>query len=100
MSICRICGAEPCINRNFCRSCRYADAALRKTGRQRQSTGVSHPTSQATVEALMYYVRERGLPALQEPTNVERLTRCDAAAKAQIDQRIKKLIDAEKISND
>jgi hypothetical protein len=33
--------------------------------------------------------------ALKEPTNLERLTRCDAAAKAQIDRRIAKL----KVSN-
>ena len=49
-------------------------------------------TPQATVEAILHSVRERGLKALQEPANIERLTRCDAAAKAQIDQRIDKLI--------
>ena len=49
-------------------------------------------TPQATVEAILHSGRERGLKALQEPANIERLTRCDAAAKAQIDQRIDKLI--------
>jgi hypothetical protein len=36
-------------------------------------------------------VRERGIAALKEPANLERLARCDAAAKAQIDKRIEKL---------
>jgi len=31
----------------------------------------------------MWCVRERGISALKEPENVERLIRCDAAAKAQ-----------------
>jgi hypothetical protein len=47
-------------------------------------------TPQTTIEALMHSVRERGLPALKEPSNIERLTRCDPAAKAEIDQRIGK----------
>jgi hypothetical protein len=49
------------------------------------------PTPQVTVEAIMYCVRERGLDALKEPANLERLSRCDAAALIQIDQRITKL---------
>jgi hypothetical protein len=49
------------------------------------------PTPQATVEAVLEDVKERGVAALREPKNIERLTRCDAAAKAQIDRRIAKL---------
>jgi hypothetical protein len=51
----------------------------------------NHPTPKATVEAIIHSVRERGLAALKEPANVERLSRCDVAAKAEIEQRIAKL---------
>jgi hypothetical protein len=46
----------------------------------------NRPTPQATIEAIMHCVRERGLAAL----NLERLSRCDAAAIAQIDRRLTK----------
>jgi hypothetical protein len=45
-------------------------------------------TAVATVEAILYCVRTRGIGALKEPANVERLSRCDPAARTQIDQRI------------
>jgi hypothetical protein len=51
----------------------------------------NRPTPPATVEAVIVTVRERGLAALKEPANVERLERCDAAAKAEIERRIAKL---------
>jgi hypothetical protein len=50
----------------------------------------NRPTSQTTVEAILYCVRERGIAALKEPANLERLSRCDAAALAQIDARLAK----------
>jgi len=56
------------------------------------------PTPQATIEAIMYCVRERGLGALKEPTNIERLVRCDQAAKEQIDRRIAKLVAEGRVS--
>ena len=56
-------------------------------------------TPRVTVEAIMHCVRERGLPALTEPANLERLARCDAVAKAEINKRIARLIAAEKISD-
>ena len=50
------------------------------------------PTPQVTVEAVMYVVRLQGLAALRgDPGTYARLTRCDAAARAQINQRIAKL---------
>jgi hypothetical protein len=49
------------------------------------------PTPQTTIEAIMYCFRERGLAALKEPNNQERLSRCDAAARQQINQRIERL---------
>src|SRR5262249_16836404 len=51
----------------------------------------NRPTPKATVEAVVHAVRERGLAALKEPTTVERLKRCDAAARADTNQRIEKL---------
>jgi hypothetical protein len=50
-------------------------------------------TPQATIEAIMVAVRERGLVALKDAANVERLARCDPAARAQINQRIAQLIE-------
>jgi hypothetical protein len=56
------------------------------------STGISpSPTPNVVVEAVMHVVRERGLAALKEPATVERLERCDASARAEINQRIEKL---------
>ena len=49
------------------------------------------PTPQVVVEAILLCVRERGLAALQEPANQERLLRCDAAARQQINDRIERL---------
>jgi hypothetical protein len=52
--------------------------------------GADRPTPQATVEAVMSAVRERGLKALTEPDTQERIARCDAAAIAEINRRIAK----------
>jgi hypothetical protein len=51
----------------------------------------NRPTPNVVVEAIMLAVRERGLAALKEPATAERLKTCDAAAKAEIEQRIAKL---------
>jgi hypothetical protein len=51
----------------------------------------NRPTPNVVVEAIMLAVRERGLAALKEPATVERLERCDASARAEINQRIEKL---------
>jgi hypothetical protein len=52
------------------------------------------PTPQVTIEAILFGVRERGVAALEEPDTVERLARCDASAKTQIDKRIRRLLRA------
>ena len=54
----------------------------------------ARPTPYATIEAVMFSVRERGLAALDEPAIIERLARCDARARVQIDNRIAKLMNA------
>ena len=50
-----------------------------------------HPTPQVVVEAIWWCVRERGVAALNEPANLERLSHCDDAALAQLDARLAKL---------
>jgi len=89
---CSVCGAEPCINRSFCRTCRDAD---RRRTRSKQHNGErlndARPTPQATIEAVMHAVCERGIAALKEPMTTERLERCDATAKMEIEQRIASL---------
>jgi hypothetical protein len=49
------------------------------------------PTPRTTIEAVLHAVRERGPGALKEPATAERLERCDAAAKAEIERRIARL---------
>jgi len=112
------CGADLCVNPGFCSTCRDADrrrargecpsyleqwrdwpadiprdwdtlsldALYRALNDPRR-----RPPPETTIKAIMYCVRERGLAALKEPANIERLSRCDAAARAQLDQRIAKL---------
>jgi hypothetical protein len=56
------------------------------------------PTPQATIEAIMYCGRERGLAALKEFANHERLLRCDPAARQQINERIERLLKKEAVA--
>jgi hypothetical protein len=55
-------------------------------------------TPQTTIEAIMYTVQTRSVAALKEPANIERLSRCDGAAKDEINQRIAGLIAGKKIT--
>ncbi len=55
-------------------------------------------TPQATIDAIMYTVQARGVAALREPINIDRLSRCDAAAKDEINERIARLIATKKIA--
>jgi hypothetical protein len=48
----------------------------------------------STIEVIMCSVRARGVSALKEPANIERLSRCDAAARKEINRRIESLIAA------
>jgi hypothetical protein len=45
-------------------------------------------TPRSTIEAVLHTVRARGPGALHEPANVERLSRCDERARAEINIRI------------
>ena len=51
----------------------------------------NRPTPKVVIDAVVLSVRERGIEALKEPANIERLSRCDKAAKLEIEQRIAKL---------
>jgi hypothetical protein len=51
----------------------------------------------SAIEAIMCTVRARGVSALKEPANIERLLRCDAAARKEINRRIESLIAASEI---
>jgi hypothetical protein len=55
-------------------------------------------TPQTTIEAIIYTVRTRGVVASKEPANIERLWRCDGAAKDEINQHIARLIAAKEIT--
>jgi hypothetical protein len=49
-------------------------------------------TPDSTIDAVLYCVRKRGIAALKEPANINRLKRCDEAARATIDRRIAALV--------
>jgi len=105
--MCETCERDPCVNPSFCAASRKAD---REIGQQRLPPGVppgwdrmsldalwarlnqARATPQSTVEAVMVCVRERGLKALEESANLERLSRCDESARAKINDRIARLI--------
>ena len=109
--ICPACDRDPCPNPTFCAACRKADAEQARKPkdanilrlRRLMESGVTleqarnfeingnRPTPQVTIEAVVLSVRERGIEALKEPANIERLSRCDKAAKLEIEQRIAKL---------
>ena len=63
----------------------------RSARREIRPVDVKNSTPTVTVEAVLYSIRTRGLAALQEPDVLQRLQRCDIAAKAEINQRIERL---------
>jgi hypothetical protein len=106
---CDSCGTEPCINPSFCRTCRKADAKYRRPPdverlqtllddsvsidrAYRAVVTALRPTPQATIEAVLCAVCERGVKALTEPDNLRRLRGCDEAAKAEINRRVDALL--------
>jgi hypothetical protein len=126
MSDCPICGADPCVNSSFCAACREADQ--RKTRGDRphhidplmwngRPARIPHDwnnmasdalwqlfnnqrrTPQSTTEAVILCVRERGLEALEERANIERLSRCDVSARAQINDRIARIAEQNDAKN-
>jgi hypothetical protein len=55
-------------------------------------------TPRTTIEAIMWTVRVRGVAALREAANIERLSRCDSTARTEINERIGRLIAAKEIA--
>ena len=55
-------------------------------------------TPQTTIEAVIHSVRERGVTALKEPANIERLLDCDDDSRIEINQRIARLIAVESLT--
>jgi hypothetical protein len=55
-------------------------------------------TPQTTIEAVIYSVRARGVAALKEPANTERLLECDDDSRIEIIQRIARLIAVESLT--
>lgn len=88
--LCPTCNWAPCLTPRFCRECRKADAKAAWDGRTAAKTKQPRPTPQVTVDAIIYSVRTRGTAALSEPATLERLSRCDDDAMAQIKRRLGK----------
>jgi hypothetical protein len=82
ISPCDVCEREPCPTPSFCQLTREADKAAPK----RREWNRPLPTPLVTIEAVKQVVRDGGLPALKEPATRERLSRCDDAARAEIDR--------------
>jgi hypothetical protein len=92
VSGCPICGCTPCSNPAFCRLCREADRRLAHERHEIRHVEVRNSTPAVTVEAVLCSIRTRGLAALKEPAVLERLNRCDTAAKLEINKRIERLL--------
>src|SRR5689334_12310019 len=59
---------------------------------QHRTTPQRRPTPESTIDAILYCVRERGLAALKEPTNIDRISRLSGDERARLDARIEKVI--------
>jgi hypothetical protein len=85
---CDVCEEAPCAHPSFGAHCRTADEQRR---REPPPKPKPRPTPQTSIEAVMWCIRERGIGALKEPKNVDRLNDFDAAARSQMNERIAKL---------
>ena len=54
-------------------------------------TAVRVAQAQRDIDAIIHAVRQDGIAALKHPDNIERLSRCDARARAEINSRIAKV---------
>jgi len=99
---CSTCGAKPCGNPSLCcaadaRHQHARPSRLPENWHEMSLDSLWHhlnrnrPTPQVVIEAIWYEIQERGLDALKEPATVERLSRFDEAALAEIDRRISQL---------
>jgi hypothetical protein len=83
---CSICGDPPCRHDDaWCEAFREGEARRRA---ERAKPKAKPPTPGVIVESIMWSVRTRGIGALKEPDNLERLRSCDEQARAEINNRI------------
>jgi hypothetical protein len=107
---CDSCGLTPCADPSFCNMCRQADRQSRQRAARvpknwdnmsidalwsAVNDPRARPTPQITIDTLWYCIRERGVPALREPANVERMCRCDKDAREELNRRIANKMDTE-----
>jgi hypothetical protein len=78
-----------------CLSCACARACVERWERDYPYQGAAvrrrHHTPQSSIDAVLCCVHQRGIAALDEPKNIERLSRFSTDAKAQLNSRIEKL---------
>jgi hypothetical protein len=92
--LCRHCGDPPWRHsESWCTAVRKADAQRRP-----DRTKPQRPTPDATIDAIVHSVRTHGIEALKRPDNQERLRRCDARARAEIDKQTSIIIKNKGIS--
>jgi hypothetical protein len=68
-----------------------ADDVSLESARAKLNDARNRPTPKATIDAIMFAVRTRGIAALKEPATAKRLEHCDEAGKAEIERRIANL---------
>jgi hypothetical protein len=105
---CNICGAQPCINPSFCRTCRGADArhrrdpnaerhrrlladdiSLQRAYAEISSSHIKGRAADSTVEALAFQLRV-GVGALKEPSTRRRLSELSDKLLAEIVARVRR----------
>jgi hypothetical protein len=121
MTACQTCGADPCANPSFCRSCevadrrkvrgerpRFIDASLWRNPPEHIPTNwneislealMAHfdgarrrqGAAQATIEALMFSLRERGTKALEESATKRRLFELSEQQVIEVGNRVQRL---------
>jgi hypothetical protein len=85
---CRGCGQNPCVNPSFCTAC---DREERAHPRRLYTEYLRDlPTPKTVIDAVVFCVRHRGIAALKEPANVERLSRCDEWARTEINRQVER----------
>ena len=89
MTCCNTCGAEPCMNQPFCRTCRRADRRRRQPDHRDVDGGGGAP--QATVDALLFELRENGFAQLEKPTCLRRLADLSTAQLREINGALVRL---------
>jgi hypothetical protein len=83
---CEICRDPPWRHDGaWCAACREAEERRQRDAAKPRPRP---PTPRTTIEAIMYCVRQRGPIALKDAANLERLSRCDDAARAEINDRV------------